>query len=243
MERDWVGEINKLKRPLVEFQQKINWKKSKTQVLPTCSPGPLSEDAAVGHSTDRCRVPWRVTSHIGMVVNSHGKIPRFFWKGKNSPLCQGCIQVSGKVFFNLLKTSWHTTRTAKAWEGATHSSPFKLPWVMLKAGSWIRGFTQLHEIFQWYMNPWPESSQLRKPITLAHPFGPFSKARCTKNLERDEKFGSGTRSSKLQFSHCYWSEGASCCCWLGVLINMSPVTKGPPSLFTVFLRGWHPIQL
>ena len=27
--------------------------------------------------------------------------------------------------------------SAKAWEGATHSSPFKLPWVMLKAGEWI----------------------------------------------------------------------------------------------------------
>lgn len=40
---------------------KKSTERNPTQVLPTCSPGPLSEDAAVGHSTDRCRVPWRVT--------------------------------------------------------------------------------------------------------------------------------------------------------------------------------------
>ena len=40
-------------------------------------------------------------------------------------------------FFSFAQTLWHTNFQPKAWEGATHSSPFKLPWVMLKAGSGI----------------------------------------------------------------------------------------------------------
>lgn len=222
MERDWVGEINKLKRPLVEFQPKFNWKKSKTQVLPTCSPGPLSEDAAVGHSTDRCRVPWRINRHIRMVVNSHGKIPRFF---QNPPYVRAASRF-GKVFF--ICSRLHGTRLVPRKPGKVQRTHRR---------SSFRGWRW--RLVNGSMNPWPESSQLLKPVLLAR----FPKPGVQKTLKEMKSLGvapdrvsfnsaiaTGVKAPRAVVGSVFWS---TC--------HRSP--RAPPRYSLFFLRGWHPIQL